>query len=108
MVKSTAKSGTWENDFWDVDERPISISNMEAELGRLKSGDKINLLNVGFDELQILFQGLNMYKGGLESKIDKMHDEILDAIRQINNPPAYTTYNTGSSTTLPYTLGANP
>ena len=90
---ATRKTVPVENDYWDVEERPISISNMEAELGRLKTGDKINLLNVSFEDLNNLFMGLVLHSEGLGemmkqllSKQDTMHDQILDAIRQQNNP----------------------
>jgi len=93
MTKQPKSAPKSENDFWDLEEQQLSLTNMEAELGRLKSGEKLDLLNVGFEELQILFQGLSILNGGLDETLRKMRDqmdkrtnEILDAINRQNNP----------------------
>ena len=105
------KQAKKENDFWDLDEQQLSLTNMEAELGRLKSGDRIDLLNVGFEDLSKIFRALDLYSGGMEqgqqeliSKVVKMRDELMDALSKMQkmqnwNAPTVSQQLGGGSTT---------
>lgn len=103
-----------ENDYWDLDEQGLSVFNMQSELGRLKKGDKINLLNVGFDELTTLFIGLSAGSDGLAELMKKLLDnqdkrtrEIIDTILKQMNPLA-SPYNPGQVQPSIPSVGTSP
>ena len=81
-----------ENDFWDLDERALSVVNISEEVKRLGEGEKLNLLNVDVDVLITISHAISaplwavMESGGMSEKLDKMRDQIMDAINQQASP----------------------